>query len=166
MPRTSNHILIFDWGDTIMHDFDLPGKMKDWPHVEYIEGAEEMLMQVSEKYICCIATSADKSDCNDMVEALRRVGAEKYFMHFFASNNLGFAKPDPGFFGSVMDQLPYGNASYVSIGNLYEKDIVPAKQVGMKTIWFNENNLKGSFPAADYIIGSLSELPEVLLKLD
>jgi len=166
MTITKNLVLIFDWGDTIMRDFDLPGKMKDWPCVAYIEGAEEMLKAVSNKYICCIATSTDKSDCSDMVEALRRVGADKYFRHFFASNDIGFAKPDPGFFGYIKAQLPYVGASYVSIGNLYEKDVVPAKLAGMKTILFNEKDLQGDFPAADHIIRAFNELPEILMKLD
>lgn len=160
----TNTILIFDWGDTIMRDFDVPGKMKDWEHVEYIEGAEEMLQEISGHFLCCVATSADKSDTNDMIAALRRVDADKYFSHFFSSAELGVAKPNPEFFATILRKLDFRNAIYFSIGNLYEKDIVPAKQAGLKSIWFNEYKIKGDFPDADYIINSWSELPGILLN--
>lgn len=150
--------LIFDWGDTIMRDLKLPGPMKDWGHVEWVPGAEEMLQKVSPHFNCCIATSASHSDTSDMVAALKRVGAEKYFHHFLSSNDLGCAKPDPKFFSSIVRFLKAEPAECISIGNLYEKDITPAKAAGLSSIWFNENNTEGHFPNADHIIHYWKEL--------
>ena len=131
--------LIFDWGDTIMHDYNLPGPMADWEKVEWIPGAEKALKTLSEKYTCIIATSADHSGTEDMIAALRRVGADKYFHHFFSSKELGYKKPDPRFFSSIVEKLNVTPGECVMIGNFYEKDITGAKQAGLQTVLFNEN---------------------------
>lgn len=157
-------VLIFDWGDTIMRDLNLSGAMKDWPTVEWVPGAEEMLKQVSISFICCIATSANYSDTADMVSALQRVGAEKYFSHFLSSKDLGYSKPNPDFFSAIVKNLGLEPGNCVSIGNLYEKDIVPAKSAGLKTIWFNEHKAYGRWPMADHTIHNWKQLTDVLNK--
>jgi len=151
--------LIFDWGNTIMRDFpEQPGPMATWKHVEWIPFAEQVLMELHQKYICCIASNASFSDTGLMIEALKRVGAEKYFKCFFTSLDLGFEKPDLRFFKAICDQINIDPCSCVMIGNDYKKDIVGAKNIGMKTVFFNENNEKGNFPDADHIIYSMQEL--------
>jgi HAD superfamily hydrolase (TIGR01509 family) len=152
------HTLIFDWGDTIMRDFALPGTMKDWPTVEYIPGAEAALKVAAAKYTCIIATSANHSDTKDMIAALERVGAQKYFHHFLSSADLGYKKPDPHFFTAITERLNLEPAKCVMIGNLYEKDIAPAKAAGLQTIFFNEKNTQGNFPQADVVIGKMNQL--------
>jgi FMN phosphatase YigB (HAD superfamily) len=157
-------ILIFDWGDTIMRDLDLGGPMKDWERVEWITGAEKMLEQVSSNFMCCIATSAKHSDTSDMIAALKRLGADQYFDHFFSSSQLGCAKPDPEFFTTITRAINSTVENCISIGNLYEKDIAPAKEAGLITVWFNEKRFEGKFPKADHIIARWNELPEILNK--
>ncbi len=153
--------LIFDWGDTIMRDFDEAGPMSAWTQVAWIPGAEESLKTLSKKYNCIIATSASHSDVNEMKKALARVGADRYFHHFYSRKELGYAKPDPRFFEAVMHKSGAQVESSVMIGNLYEKDIVGAKQAGLTTVFFNESNLQGDFPDANYIIQSMKQLLEI-----
>jgi putative hydrolase of the HAD superfamily len=153
------HTLIFDWGDTIMRDFALPGAMKDWPKAEFIEGAEKALKHLSSRFTCIIATSASHSDTLDMIAALELVGAQKYFHHFFSSADLGFQKPAPQFFSAITGRLNLTPSGCVMIGNLYEKDIAPAKVAGLQTVFFNEKNIKGEFPLADAVIDNMSVLP-------
>lgn len=154
--------LIFDWGDTIMRDFDQPGPMCDWENVEWIPGAENALKTLSAKYYCVIATSADHSGADEMIAALKRVGAERYFKHFFSSMDLGYKKPDPRFFSAIVLKLGLQPLNCAMIGNLYEKDIVGAKAAGLTTIFFNENFLPGDFPKADFMIHNMFTLPIVL----
>ena len=156
--------LIFDWGDTIMRDF--PGKegpMYLWDKVEWIPGAENVLNSLYGKYILVIATNAGASGTKEMIKALKRVGADNYFLHFFSSKELGFEKPDVRFFSSIATQIGALPENCVMIGNLYEKDIVGAKECGMKTILFNESGIKGFFPQADKVIIKMDELSAVLL---
>ncbi len=154
--------LVFDWGDTIMKDFNFPGPMSGWAEVAWIDGAEEALMQLNKKYSCIIATSADHSDTDEMKKALSRVGAERYFHHFFSQKELGYKKPDVRFFASVMAKIGFLPSECVMIGNLYEKDIIGAKEAGMKTIFFNEEGLKGVFPLADHQIERMEQLLDLL----
>lgn len=161
---TDRPILIFDWGDTIMRDLNLPGMMKEWPVVEWVPGAEKMLENIYNQFITCIATSAAHSNTPDMIAALRRIGADKYFKYFFSSDDLGASKPDPVFFTSIIKRIGTHEDNYISIGNLYEKDIAPAKAAGLRTIWFNELKIQGNFPMADVIIHDWKQLPDALIE--
>jgi FMN phosphatase YigB (HAD superfamily) len=155
--------LIFDWGDTVMRDFpEKDGPMYLWDHVEWIPGTEQALKQLHDKYVMVIATNAGQSNTQAMVNALKRVGAERYFRYFFSSKELGFEKPDMRFFDSITVQIGVLPSECVMIGNLYQKDIVGAKQCGISTILFNEMKITGSFPLADKIISKMKDLPKAL----
>jgi putative hydrolase of the HAD superfamily len=157
-------ILLFDWGNTIMVDFNLPGPMFTWEKVAWVPGAENALKALS-TYTCCIATNAGESDSEAVKKGLARVGADSYFSFVFSSWDLGFEKPDPRFFRYVIEKLRTGPANCIMIGDNYEKDIVGAKTTGMKTILFNPSNGKGPFPQADSVIFGMDQLPATLEKL-
>lgn len=150
--------LIFDWGDTIMRDFGIPGPMADWETVEYIPGAQEALEALFPEYTCIIATSADHSGTGEMVRALKRVSADRYFHHFFSSKELGRKKPDPGFFTAITRKTGFKPGECVMIGNLYEKDITGAKLAGLQTVLFDEHRQNRSFPDADEVIFEMQQL--------
>ncbi|HNW98675.1 MAG TPA: HAD family hydrolase [Bacteroidales bacterium] len=151
--------IIFDWGNTVMRDFpEKSGPMAYWDHVEYIPDVEACLKTLSEKYVMCIASNAGFSDAKLMTEALKRVGAEKYFHHFFTSKDLGAEKPDKRFFDSITKKINISSEHCIMIGDSYQKDICGAKAVGMKTILFNEKNINADFPDADKVIVSMREL--------
>ncbi len=156
--------IVFDWGDTIMRDFGLPGPMSAWEKVAWIPGAETALQWLSQKYCCIIATSAPHSDTAEMKAALARVGADVYFSRFYSQKELGYKKPDIRFFEKVLELSDYKPHETLMVGNLYEKDIQGAKKAGMHTVYFNENHLQGHFPDADFQINDMAELPKVLLR--
>jgi putative hydrolase of the HAD superfamily len=158
----SVEVLIFDWGDTVMRDYGLPGAMADWPEVALIDGAEEVLVKLSAKYRCVIATSADHSDVRAMRSALRRVDVEKYFDDFFASADLGYKKPDPRFFEAVAQAMGMKTSACVMIGNSYEKDIVGAKRAGMTTMLLDEKHACTNAADADFVIANMFELIKIL----
>ena len=164
MPLKKHQIttLIFDWGDTIMRDYNLPGPMAEWNKIGWIPGAEKALKTLSKKYRCIIATSAGHSGTEEMIAALQRVGADKYFHHFFSSKELGYKKPDPKFFTSIAKKLSLSSTECVMIGNIYEKDITGAKQAGLQTVLFNENKTTSPFIDADVIIFRMESLLEVI----
>lgn len=156
--------LIFDWGDTVMRDFGLPGPMHLWDKVEWVPGAEKLLQDIHENFTCIIATSADHSYTPEMIMALERLGAEKYFQKFFSQKELGVKKPDPRFFKSVIKQSGFKESDCVMIGNSYEKDIAGAKKAGLKTIFFNEFIIEGDFPDADAMVYQLHEITTELIQ--
>ncbi len=153
---------IFDWGDTVMRDFKLEGPMSEWAEVAWIEGAQELLSALQNKYRCIIATSASHSDTYEMKKALHRVGAELYFDAFYSRTELGYTKPDPRFFLAVVEQSGLQPHECVMIGNSYALDIVGASVAGLKTILFQENPEKGHFPRATYVVHSLNDILGIL----
>ena len=158
--------LIFDWGNTIMLDHQHPGKMQDWEKVDWVPGAEEALALLSPYYNMVIATSANHSDTGDMLGALKRVGAEQYFQHFFSSKDLGVAKPDPAFFSEILSQLGQDAASAISIGDRYPNDIEAAAKAGLKTVWYCPDGREGDFPAADAMITSMTKLVNTITSFN
>jgi len=156
--------LIFDWGDTVMRDFpEKPGPMCSWDKVEWIPGIEKVLGEVYKDYVMVIATNAGASNTQDMIDALKRVGADNYFHYFFSSKDLGYEKPDIRFFSKISKSIGIVPENCIMIGNLYEKDITGAKDCGMKTILFNERMLTGPFPKADMIINKMDELSGIFI---
>jgi putative hydrolase of the HAD superfamily len=154
--------LIFDWGDTVMRDFNLPGPMSEWDRVEAVPGVKMALEILSKKYTLIIATSAAHSDSTDMKRALARSRLANYFSHFYSLKELGTSKPDPAFFTKALELSGFSKDEVTGIGNLYEKDIVSAKAAGLTTIFFNENKLEGDFHDADHMIHTMGELPDLL----
>jgi len=150
--------IIFDWGDTVMRDYpENDGPMYLWPHVEVIPFIVNTLVALN-KYKLIIATNAGFSDTAAMIAALERVNVHHFFDGFFSSKELGVKKPNPQFFSEVCRRSLLVPAETVFVGNDYEKDMIGAKNAGLKTIFFNENTTECDFPAADLIILSMRDL--------
>ncbi len=159
--------LVFDWGNTIMRDFpEKKGPMWEWDQVEYIPFAEESLKVLHNEFSMCIASNAGCSDTAQMIKALKRVGAEIYFNHFFTSKEIGYEKPHIEFFLAIFNKLYVAPSECVMIGDNYVKDICGAKDAGMKTVFYNASNDLGKFIKADKIITSLKFLPNTIKELN
>jgi putative hydrolase of the HAD superfamily len=159
--------IIFDWGDTLMRDFNqYDGPMVKWPHVETMPGVEDALTLIYKDYTCCVASNAGASDSKMMSEALERVGIRSFFKWFFTSKELGATKPDIKFFQGILNTLNLRPEEVIMVGNDYEKDIKPAKTIGMGTILYSETYTKDSTPSADFIIDSMEELYLTILRLN
>lgn len=159
-----NKILLFDWGNTIMVDFNLPGPMYTWETVAWVTGAENAMKKISGN-VCCIATNAGESDSDAVRKALARIGADMYFPYIFTSWDIGFEKPDIRFFQSIIRKFNMDPADFIMIGDNYKKDIGGARSSGMKAILFNPENKKGPFPHADWVITDMNQLPAIIERL-
>jgi FMN phosphatase YigB (HAD superfamily) len=154
--------IIFDWGDTLMRDFPYDGPMVDWPRVEAIPGAKQTLKCLYKRFVCAVGSNAGFSDGELMAQALDRVGMRRFLQHFFTSKELGREKPDPEFFRETLRRMEMLPQECIMVGNSYEKDIAPAKAVGIRTVWLSEDGVKGDHPCADVIIRSMCELEAAL----
>ncbi len=90
-------------------------------------------------------------------------GIERYFDVIASSAELGVAKPDPAIFKTALGMAGCEASQAVMIGDRLDNDIIPAKKLGMQTLWLR-NGLAASQPRelgagyADFIIDSLSEI--------
>lgn len=159
--------VIFDWGDTLMRDFpQFEGPMAYWEKVEVIPGVKKALEIVSAHYICCVASNAGDSNAKIMELALKRADIDQCFKHFFTSRELRASKPNLDFFNQIVNKLKFRPDECIFVGNDYEKDIVPAKAVGLYTVLFSEKSESGTFTDADYSIHSMNKLYEVIMNLN
>lgn len=80
------------------------------------------------------------------------------------STCVGVSKPDPEIFRLALKKIKAGPAETVFVGDSFEHDIIPARTLGMKTIW-----LKGPNPRLPENHGPIrcliSSLPELELLL-
>lgn len=80
------------------------------------------------------------------------------------STLVGWKKPDPQIFHFALSTLMIQPHEAVYIGDSLEKDMIPAKGLGLSTIWLRGRRRKpeGSHQPYDLTITHLRELPDVL----
>jgi putative hydrolase of the HAD superfamily len=155
--------VVWDWGDTLMRDIrEQAGPMVEWPRVEAMPGAALALQALSGLSFQCVATNATESSGSQVAAALDRVGLRTHLTHFLTSSELGVSKPDPGFFEEVSRVLGVPPTTILAVGNDYVKDIVPARAVGMITILVSSEEESAPREAADLIVPSLTDLPDLV----
>lgn len=159
--------VLFDWGDTLMRDFpDQTGPMADWPHVEALPGAYDLLAGLQGRYRLALATNAADSGEAKVREALRRVGLEGHFELILTAREAGVAKPMPGFFRAALEKLGVQAAEAVMVGDSWLTDVEGAKSVGLRTVWLNPRNRTAPSGAADAVVARLEDVREAIARLD
>lgn len=99
-------------------------------------------------------------------DRLENWGLLQYFDFVAASAELGVKKPDPAIFKKALAMAGCKAVDAVMIGDRLDNDIIPAKVLGMQTVWIRnglaacqcvdlENNV------ADHIIERLSALTRI-----
>ena len=94
---------------------------------------------------------------------LEEMGIRRYFDVIVSSAEEGVAKPDPRIFNIALTRAGCKPEQAVMIGDRIDNDIVPAKQMGMKTVWIKQGvgrywNIQGDCETPEYEVNSLSEL--------
>ena len=153
--------LLFDWGDTLMVDYlDYQGAMAMWDIVSPMPEVTEILPEIAKHFQCAVASNAVESNAELMKQAFQRIQMDNCFSLFITSKELDAVKPEREFFERIADILHLETAQICMIGNDYNKDIVGAKNTGMKTILITQQD--GDYPEADYVISSFGGLLGIL----
>lgn len=127
------------------------------------DDAEECLKSLSAGYK--IGVIANQSLGTE--ERLRNFGILKYIDLVIASAEEGVAKPDRRIFEIALERSGCEPENSVMIGDRIDNDIIPAKMLGMHTIWIKQGfgkywNITGENERADYIVHSLTEIFGIL----
>ena len=130
----------------------------------FVEGAEELLHTLHQKYALYLATNGLLA-----VQAGRvaSAGIAKYFAARFVSEEIGFNKPSKEYFDACFRMIEgFDPEAAVIVGDSLSSDIKGGKVAGIKTVWFNPKGLecKGEI-CPDFEIRTLAELPSVLEKM-
>mgnify|MGYP002856179832 CR=1 FL=1 len=96
-------------------------------------------------------------------------GIGKYFDLVIASAEAGCAKPDLKIFTMALDKAKCAPAHAFMIGDRLDNDIIPAKKLGMKTVWVRQGfaiyqNIDDESKKPDYIVDSIDELVDLVGK--
>jgi HAD superfamily hydrolase (TIGR01549 family) len=118
------------------------GLMKDWPRVEAVPGAAEMLARLHTDWILCLATNAADSTETDIRAALRRVELEKYIDKIYCFKTVGHKKPFREFFDHILRDLGLSAENVIMVGDDYITDVLGAQQAGLRAVWFNSTSWK------------------------
>jgi len=87
-----------------------------------------------------------------------------YFTVAIDSEEVGVRKPEPGIFERALGALRAAADHAIFVGDSLARDIVPAKELGMKTIWVRRSaESPAAADRADWRINSLEELLELPL---
>jgi FMN phosphatase YigB (HAD superfamily) len=155
--------VLFDWGDTLMSEagpLDIP--MADWPEVRVIDGASEVLAQLSKSYRIGLATNATVSSKADVARALERVGLNAFITRIFCYTELGHKKNEPEFWEAVLARLGAHKSEVVMIGDSLEQDVLGPMRAGIRAIWFNWKGESCPTPGSVHVVRSLREVPAAI----
>lgn len=100
-------------------------------------------------------------------ERLRAWGLLTHIDLVVASAEEGVAKPDPAIFRLALERADCAPEEAVMIGDRLDNDIVPAKAVGMRTVWLPQgpaawHTVRRTAECPDLQVACLKELLEVL----
>jgi HAD superfamily hydrolase (TIGR01662 family) len=162
-------IIFFDWGDTLMRDFRVcVAPMATWPEVEAMPGAHTVLRQLAPRYRLAVATNADESGEELVLEALARVDLRRFISFVVSSCEVGARKPESAFFAAALARAGCVAAQAVMVGDSLINDVGGAAAAGLHTIWLDPGGDAPSpqGPRPDAVISSLTELPDALAALE
>ena len=99
-------------------------------------------------------------------ERIDNWGIGKYFDVVASSAEAGCAKPDPKIFTMALEMAGCAPSDAVMIGDRLDNDIIPAKKLGMKTVWVRQGfaiyqSIDDESARPDHIVDSIEELLEI-----
>lgn len=132
--------------------------MDNWLDFRLIEGAEEMLMKLSD-YKLFLLTDGMKET---QLARARQVGLEKYFYKMYASEYFGMSKIYSKPFEVLLDENDLKAEETIMVGDNINSDIRSSVKVGITPIYFNRDKKVES----EYInVHSPREVLKAILKL-
>ena len=96
-------------------------------------------------------------------ERIDNWGIGKYFDVVMASAEAGCAKPDLKIFTAALNKAGCAPADAVMIGDRLDNDIIPARKLGMKTVWVRQGyaiyqTINDDSNRPDHIVDCIDEL--------
>ena len=99
---------------------------------------------------------------------LRSLDIDNYFDSIIDSTTVNIRKPDARIFSLALSELKIKAEHTIAVGDSYERDILPAKNLGCKTAWLNVQSwtMPKDISAADFIMKDIKDLRNIINKLN
>lgn len=103
-------------------------------------------------------------------ERIDNWGIGRFFDVVIASAEAKCAKPDPKIFTMALQQAKCEPHEAIMIGDRLDNDIIPAKKLGMKTVWVRQGyaiyqSIDDESKRPDHIVDRIDELPGLINSL-
>lgn len=127
----------------------------------FVKNAKEILLSQKGKYTLVAVTNGTKVA---QTKKLKMSGLDEIFDHIFISEDVGYEKPNLGFFQCVFDTLNIKDKSQVlMIGDSLISDMQGGINAGVDTCWFNPNHSKNKDNLKiTYEISQLKQIEDIL----
>lgn len=102
-------------------------------HWQWVTGAREALVHISEKYRTGIITNGFKETQQLKIEQLQ---LNSYCSKFLISEDVGKMKPHPAVFDRATEMAGVPRDQILYVGDSYTSDIMGGKNAGWRTAWF------------------------------
>lgn len=124
----------------------------------------KMVNHILQKLILDYKLAIVSNFYGNLETVLKELSIHHFFNSIVDSSIVNIRKPNPLIFKIAIDSLSLYPNECIVIGDSYERDIIPAKQLGCKTIWLKGKSwcYPTEISSADFIIKSLSELPGLI----
>jgi len=104
------------------------------------------------------------------IDSLKRDGIFEKIDFVGISAKVGLEKPDPAFFQLALKELGTDANDAIHIGNRFDTDVLPAKNLGMRTVWVlrgeaNPEPAQSDIDQADIVVPDLTNVAELIAKL-
>lgn len=93
-------------------------------------------------------------------QTLKELGLDRFFEKIYISTSIGFAKPDPGAFRHVTEDLGIPAEAILHVGDTLEEDILGARRAGVRAVCIDRKERYPSMREKIPIISTLTELLE------
>jgi putative hydrolase of the HAD superfamily len=102
--------------------------------------------------------------CGNVRVLCDELGYSPYLAAVIDSRHAGVSKPDPAIYQLAMARLGVPAATIMMVGDSFERDIAPARAVGMRTAWLKGRN--GECPDPAQVDLELQRLIDLLPAID
>jgi putative hydrolase of the HAD superfamily len=100
-------------------------------------GVAETLAALREAYVVTVVTEGNGRLQKEQIRAL---GLEGLLHNIVVSQEAGLHKPDPALYRHALAAAGLSPAQSVMVGDRIDWDLIPAKSLGMRTVFFTQNN--------------------------
>ena len=129
-------------------------------------GLEKEVKAISQNFNIGIAGQYGK----DVLELLEKHSLLDCFAYRFTQDDFSITKPDPRYYEQILKKCGVAPDECIMVGDRIDKDVIPARQLGMKSILVRTGLYKNQqpripFEIPDAELNSIKGLAETLLKL-
>ncbi len=152
--------LIDEEKDLIVKEFE-EEMLRDPPSLK--NGIKETLEELSSNYEIGLISNTGITPGRIIDKVLQQYDIFKFFKVKIYSDEIGYYKPHPILFKTVLRKFKCKPHNVIHIGDKLETDIKGAKDSNMLAIWFNESpSSKSEFIIPDFEVHAISDVIKII----